>query len=231
MCETIFQGATMNISTLYIPGADGAPIPNTFYAQEQPGCAHLALLFPGLHYTNAQPALYYTGLALRAAGADVCAVDTHYASPAFQSLPDAEQIRRMAQDAEAAWRTVAAQRDYTRITLVGKSLGTLALGHLLASQPVLRGADFIWLTPLLRLDALFAQITAAPQRALFVIGDADPHYHPARLAEAVRLTGGRSLILPGAHHGLEVEGDVLASVRQMEQIVRAVEEFVRAGGA
>jgi alpha-beta hydrolase superfamily lysophospholipase len=217
----------MSIHTLRIPGADGAPIPNTFYAQEHPGCAHLALLFPGLHYTNTHPALYYTGLALRAAGADVCAVDTHYASPEFQSLPDAEQMRRMAQDAEAVWRTAAAQRDYARITLVGKSLGTLALGHLLASQPALRGADFIWLTPLLRIDALYAQITAAPQRALFVIGDADPHYDPVRLAEAVRLTSGRALVLPGAHHGLEIEGDATASVRLMEQMVEAVEGFVQ----
>ena len=216
----------MKIQSLPIPGTDGALIPNTFYAQERPGCAHLALLFPGLHYTNAHPALYYTGLALRAAGADVCAVDTRYADPAFQALPDAEQMRRMAQDAEAAWRAAAAQRDYARITLVGKSLGTLALGHLLASQPALREADFIWLTPLLRIDALFAQITTVPHRALFVIGDADPHYDPARLAEAVRLTGGRSLVLPGAHHALEIEGDAPASVRLMEQIVEAVEEWL-----
>lgn len=219
----------MKLHTLTIPGLDGASIPNTFYQQEDPGCTQLAILYPGLHYTNHHPALHYTRLALQAAGADVCAVDYDYTTPAFQSLRDAEQMRRLAYDAEAAWHAAAAQREYARFTLVGKSLGTLALGYLLASQPALRGSDYIWLTPLLRIDALYAQITAVPHRALFVTGTADPHYDPARLAEAVRLTGGRSLVLPGAHHGLEIDGDVTGSVRLMERIVEAVEEFVREG--
>ena len=219
----------MNIQTLPIPGADGAFIPNQFYRQDDPACRHLSLLFPGLHYTNAHPAMHYTRLALQAAGVDVCAVDYDYTAPAFQALPDEEQMRRLAQNAEAAWRAASAQRDYARITLVGKSLGTLALGHLLAAQPALRGADWIWLTPLLRHEALYRQVISVRHRALFVIGDADPHYDPARLAQAERLTGGQALVLPRAHHGLEVAGDALASVRVMAQMVEAVVGFVSHG--
>lgn len=172
------------------------------------------------------PGLYDPALVLISKGADVLYVEYDYARPEFQSLPDLEQYQWIAADATAAWRTVSEQRAYERVTLVGKSLGTLPLGHLLTTESQLRGADAIWLTPLLRTDALRRQIASVRHRALFVIGTADHQYDADLLREVERATGGESLVLDGANHGLEVAGKPVESVRMMERIVARIDAFV-----
>lgn len=216
---------------LEVAGHRGNPVPNTFLRQRGE-TAHLAVVLPGAGYTCQMPLLYYPTRLLLGAGADVLWVEYAYlGQAAFRALPDDEQERRFFADVEAALRTGGAQRSYARLTLVGKSLGTLAMGHLLGARAAGAAggrADAVWLTPLLRNERLRRQIGEHRPPSCIVIGTADPHYDPALLDEVRVATGGAAVVVNGADHSLEVAGDVRRSLQALERTVRAVQTLVGA---
>jgi hypothetical protein len=58
-----------------------------------------------------------------------------------------------------------------------------------------------------------------------VIGTADPHYDETHLEEIQRATKGEVLVIEGGDHSLEIDGDVLKSLRAIERVMRAVGAF------
>lgn len=213
-------------SSLHFYGGQGELIPNTFYRQPQ-SSGRLAILFPGYNYSASMPVLYYPAYLVLQLGYDLLSVDYQYSRQAdFPSLTAAEQSRRLAGDARAACDAAFEQDSFTQITLIGKSIGTLAMGHLLATDARVKSARCVWLTPLLHDERLRGQIKLARPASLFVTGDRDRHYQPAYLAELVDATGGKSLVAPGADHGLDVEGDALASVQVLASLLQALQDFL-----
>jgi hypothetical protein len=75
-------------------------------------------------------------------------------------------------------------------------------------------------------DGLRARIEAARPRSLFVIGSADRFYQPDILEQLERVTGGRSLVIEGANHALEIPGDIPKSLDVLDQMVAAMGEFL-----
>ncbi len=212
--------------TLDIRGYRDEAIPNTFFRQ-QDETRHLALLLPGFAYSAQMPVLYYPGRLLTQRGADVLRVDyAYHQRPEFQALPGDERDRWLHADAAAACRTALAQRSYDRLTLVGKSIGTLAMGYLLTGVRGLPRTQCVWLTPLLRSEPLLAQIQQARPRSLFAIGTADPQYDAAKLAAAEQATGGRSVVIEGADHSLEVADGVMESIRALQQMMLGLHEWL-----
>jgi hypothetical protein len=68
-------------------------------------------------------------------GADVLCVEyDYYCKPAFRQASGAERDRWLFADATAALEAGLAQRTYEQIVLVGKSLDTLAMGHLITAD-------------------------------------------------------------------------------------------------
>ena len=212
--------------TLEITGYRDEPVPHTFL--RQPGDAdHVGILLPGMRYTCDMPLLYYPARVLLNLGADVLRVEYAYDQRAdYQAVSDAEQNRWFVADVGAACHAVLAQRAYRRITLIGKSIGTRAMGYLLTTDPALAQADAIWLTPLLTHDELRRQIRQCRGRSLFVIGTADRFYDANYLAELQAATGGDAVVIDGADHSLLVEGDVPQSVQAMERVVKAMQSFL-----
>lgn len=218
------------MKTLKIAGYRGELVSNTFFYQNGEA-DHLAMLFPGIGYTCQMPLLYYqTELFLWSLGADVLWVEYAYDRADFQSAPDSEQKNWFNADVTASCRAGLEQRAYSKVTLSGKSLGTLALGHLLTSEPALSHAQAIWLTPLLKDEKLREEIGKARQRSLLVIGTKDAHYDAARLEELKTLPHVKIVVLAGADHSLEVEGDVSNSIRFMDQVIQEIERFVEPSG-
>lgn len=215
-----------SLETLNIAGYRNGAIPNTFFRQERE-TRHVAILFPGAGYTAHMPVVYYPGRLLVAQGADVLRVEYAYNKrPDFQALSDAEQYRWLYTDVSAAYDAALSQRDYARVTLVGKSIGTLAMGHLLTSGKPLPEVQCVWLTPLLRNEELIRQIKQVKHRALFVIGTADRVYDATKLAEVQQATAGDALVIEGADHSLEIVGDVLQSVRALLEIMQRMQKFL-----
>jgi pimeloyl-ACP methyl ester carboxylesterase len=211
---------------LPIAGHRELPVPNTFFRQGEE-TDHLAVIFPGRGYTCDMPLLYYTSSLLLGRAADVLLVEYNYnRRMEFDVLPEAAQDRWFQADVAAALAAGIDQRPYRQVTLVGKSLGTRAMGHLLTTDPRLATARAVWLTPLLRDARLRAQITACEQPSLFVLGSADPHYDPALVAEVETATGGQMMVVRDANHSLEIDGDLWQSLAVLEDILRATRMFL-----
>jgi hypothetical protein len=210
---------------LDIRGYRDAPVPHSFFRQESEA-DHLALVFPGWGYTAHMPLLYYPVEALLQGGADVLQLDyAHSRREDFKAAPAEEQARWLFADVTAAYQAGLTRHAYQQITLVGKSLGTLAMAHLL-TQGVPAPTQAVWLTPLLHDDYLTGAIRQWRGRSLFVIGTADPYYAADRLSEMQAATNGETVVVGGADHSLEIPGDVLQSVHVLEHVMQAVQAFL-----
>jgi len=213
-------------TTLDIRGHRGQAVPNTFFAQDSE-THHLAVIFPGLGYTAHMPVLYYPRRLLLERGADTLLVEYDYRGRVGFRMPrNPESDRWFFDDVAAACAAGLGQRPYFGVTLVGKSLGTLAMGYLLTEDARLSRARCVWLTPLIRDDRLRAQMRRASGHSLFVIGTADSHYDPGYLEEVQLASGGESVVIQGADHSLEIEGDTVGSIRAVEQTVRVMQRFL-----
>jgi hypothetical protein len=217
-----------SFSSLPISGYREQPLANTFVRQDA-GTLHLGIVFPGLGYSSSMPVCYYPGLVLREMGADLLNVEYAYTRTNFSSLSNEEQLRWLLADAQAAVEVGLRQRGYTRITLVGKSLGTLAVAALLENRADLPVSACIWLTPVLTSPLVRQKIAAGhpDMRSMLAIGSADSFYRPEWIAALQPGLTRPALILPSADHSLEVPGDPLASLHAMQRLVEEIISFLK----
>lgn len=212
-------------STLEIAGYCQGLVPNVFLRQDG-GSQQLSVIFPGWGYTVEMPVLYYLMRIMLERGADVLLVKYAYNQNArFSTLTEEERERWLHDDVTAAVAVGIGQRVYSRVTLIGKSLGTLAMGHLVSSYPNLPNPECLWLTPLLTNDRLYDQILHCHCKSLFVIGTADPFYRQERLEAVVRATDGQAVVIPQANHGLELAESISGSVEILKTIITEVTQF------
>jgi len=212
---------------LPITGYRGEPVPNRFLRQEGE-TDHLAVLLPGMGYTCDMPLFHYAENLLAEGGADLLRVVYAYGGRTdFRDLSDAEREQWLFADTAAGYRAGLSRRDYAQLTLVGKSLGTLAMGHLLAGEDgPAGGVRAVWLTPLVRQERLREQVRRFAGRSLSAIGTADPHYETDSLDAWRDATRGEVVVVEGADHGLDVPGDVVASVEAVGKVVRTLRGFL-----
>jgi hypothetical protein len=212
-----------SVHKLDILGYQQEPVPHTFFQQSQES-RHVGMIFAGQNITCQHPTLYYPTRELLLRGADTLLVD-YSLRPAFSTF-SGEQIKACIEaDTIACYKALFGERTYQQVTLIGKSLGTLAMGHLLQTYPQMPQVQAIWLTPLLKLPQLQTTIKQVHPRSLFIIGTADPHYDAAQLTELKQVTRGEALVIEGADHLLEVPGGTIPSLQVMEQIMQSIQRF------
>ena len=212
----------LKITSIPVSGYAGKTVPNRFFRQE--GAARtLAVLFPGLNYSCDMPLLFYPLKLLLAWGAEVLQVRADYTVPAYRSLPPEERAAWLAADARAIVHAARLQSEYTRLVLVGKSIGTIALASLAPLEPE---AVTIWLTPLLRNPLVTAAAEQNRGAALFVAGTADDLYDAVALKRIQAATQSEAELIEAGDHSLEIRGDFFASLRALEQVMQAVAGFL-----
>ena len=209
-----------------IEGYDGNLLRNRFYRQSNQ-TQDIALVFPGLAYNTTMPLLHYSIQAILATGINVLAVDYDYSNNSkFLKKSIRARSDWLIGDVEAALEFVTKEEKQDVVCLAGKSLGTLALGHLLETREELRDAKTIWLTPLIKNPDLMEQMLSYMKDAIMVIGTNDPQYDSNiidRLNANTQLGG---IVIDGANHSLEIEGDVTKSLRVLMQIVTIIQQFL-----
>lgn len=215
---------------LQLTTARGASLPNTFLRHDA-GAHTLALLFPGRGYRSTAPLLHYTQSVLLESGIDVLRLDLAYdLDPDFRGAGRRAQRDWIREDARGAFDVGTHQRAYRHVILVGKSLGTWAQSDILEqphSPPVVA---CVWLTPLLNDPALIDTVRRSQTPSLFVVGTADPLYDARILDDLGRMPGSGSVVIPDADHGLEVRGDMQATLRAMATYLDALGRFIDAAG-
>jgi predicted alpha/beta-hydrolase family hydrolase len=214
----------MNVRSLDVIGYRDQQVPTTFITHPDP-TNHLGIILPGYRYSADMPPLYYAGQVLAEQGADVLRVDYAYYRTSFMAQPQNEQDQWISSDVLAACNAALSQHPYEKITLVGKSLGTIAMVHLLADNRFQK-AICIWFTPILTLESLRSRIEQVRPRSLFIIGTADQFYKPDILESLKNSTSGETCIIEGANHGLEIPADVPASLVMLNTIVQALRQFL-----
>jgi predicted alpha/beta-hydrolase family hydrolase len=215
----------VSVRPLEIEGYQHESVPNLFFQAKEKASEHLALLLPGKGYPCAGPVLHYPLLELLDQGIDVLEVD--YARRTQIRSWTLEQAQECAlADTITAYQAIASQQKYKQLTLVGKSLGTLVMGELLASRAFSDPLQAIWLTPILRSVALCQQICQVPIPSLFVIGTADRAYDAERLAEVRQATGGEAVVIPLADHSLDIGTDAHRSLQAIERVREAIHGFL-----
>ena len=211
-------------NTLSIAGYEGQPVPNTFIRQRD-ATSHAAIILPGLGYTAQMPLLFYVSEMLLTQNADVLQVNYNYID-AFRGLDNATQHQWLAADSDATYRALIAQRSYTHLTVIGKSLGTLAMAHLFTTHTFPVHTTALWLTPVLTNAAVREQIASFASPSLLAIGTADSYYDPGTLAKIGETPTRKFLIVEGADHGMNVGDDVIQSIQALETTMRAIRTFL-----
>jgi hypothetical protein len=206
------------------------PVPHRFVPSAA-ATDHAALLLPGAEIAFLHPTLYYGMIECRRREADILWVG-YSSRPQFLSRSLEDNAIQAKRDSVAACRALLERRPYQRLTLIGKSLGTLAMGELLTTARLEMPVRAIWLTPLFLDQVLREQIRHASVPSLFVIGTRDAGYDPAYLREVrdCYARQGDVLVIEGADHGLGVGADgadVLGSVQALEVVLRAMQAFLR----
>jgi len=214
----------MEFNSLDVVGYKDQQVPNTLINQPTP-TKNLGIILPGYRHSADMADLHYAGRVLLEGGADLLRIEYAYNRTDFMKQSDGEQEKWISSDVFAVCNAALSQRSYDKITLVGKSLGTLAMGHLLADSRF-QGATCVWETPILTIEWLCSRIEQVHPRSLFVFGTADKFYKPDILEHLENVTDGRSVIIEGAHHGLEISGDIPRSLMALNQIVQALQEFL-----
>jgi hypothetical protein len=213
---------------LVAAGHGGRLVPNEYIAADD-ASDHVGICLPGYSYRAGMPGLHYAMQHLAAIGAHRFTVDFAYdRNDEFMRLRPQEQLARVAADGAAALDALFAWRRFQRLTIVGKSLGTLAMIQLLPARSDLAPAAAVWLTPPLKDPEFVELLQQCPQRSLVIIGAADASYDATQV-ERVRGSGKTVVVLPGVDHALEVKGDVTASISAMQRMMEAFVAFLSAG--
>ncbi|MFX1483711.1 MAG: alpha/beta family hydrolase [Promethearchaeota archaeon] len=187
----------------------------------------VALVFPGLAYNSDMPLLYYSIQTILTSGINVLSVDYDYSNnQEFIKQSTRDRADWLLGDSEAALDFTIKGMNQRVTCMIGKSLGTLMLGHFLETREDLRDAKTIWLTPLIKNPELLEQMLAYMKDAVLVIGTDDPHYDRDiidRLNAATQLSG---IVIDGADHSLEMKGSITDSLRVLTQIVSIIRQFL-----
>jgi hypothetical protein len=214
----------MELKTLDVLGYNNQKVPNTFVVQSNP-TGHLGIILPGYRHSADMADLHYAGRILLEQGADLLRVEYVYYQTDYLSQSESGQNQRISEDVFAVCNACLAFRPYAKITLVGKSLGTKAMGFLLADERFQK-ANCVWSTPPLTIAWLYSRIEQVRPRSLFIFGTADDYYKPEKLNHLVDITDGCAVIIESANHGLEISGSIPRTLMGLGQIVQALQEFL-----
>ena len=214
----------MESSTFDVVGYKNQKVPNTFMSQSNP-TGHLGIILPGYRHSADMADLHYAGRILREQGADLLRVEYAYYQTDYLSQSESGQNQRISEDVFAVCNACLDFRQYTKITLVGKSLGTKAMGLLLADERFQK-AHCVWSTPPITTEWLYSRMEQIHPPSLFIIGTADQYYKPKMLEHLVNVTNGHAVIIEGANHGLEIPESIPKTLTALGQIVQALQEFL-----
>ncbi|TFG15440.1 hypothetical protein EU537_00035 [Candidatus Thorarchaeota archaeon] len=206
-------------------GYGGRNVPNE-YLHLKKESDKLAMIFPGRGYTTQAPLLYYTARTLLDKGYNVLNINYNYLHNSdFSNASKEDQIKWIRTDTSAAYESTK-KIDADVEIIVGKSLGTIALSHLLKNYPETRQMKTIWHTPLILSEDIQDAIRFHSSRPLLVIGKKDPHYEVSVLEDLLGSTDGVAKVIEDANHGMEVPGGPQALLEVMIEIVKAMTTYI-----
>lgn len=215
-----------SFSHLPLMSAEGQPLPHTFYRQDS-APRGLLIVLPGLHYGPDGPLNYHVVHGLRAEGWDTLGLT--YGFQAAVKSGYAENWIPMLEECRQAIRTAVDHRPYPIVAVVGKSLGSSVLSALAIEMEELAAARLAHHTPPLGMPSIDDNLAASRQAMYLALGTVDNFYDPDRLADLRARRPMLIRVVEGADHGMDVPGDLEATLRAVRQVVEDTLSFALTG--
>ena len=210
---------------VYLPlkTIEGRPLLHKFYRQEG-DAKGLLVTFPGGNYGMDGPMLYYPSELLGAAGWDTLALTYGFQLSMEPFSPKA--ISGLLEECREAVGVITEEREYPRLSLIGKSLGAAVVAFLCQTEPHLAGARAAYLTPPLGMPFFDPIVSQTDQPAYLAIGTQDRFYDPQVLEALLAERSFELTVIEGADHSMDVTGDLEASLEAVKMVVGEVLEFL-----
>ncbi len=217
----------VRITSLSGKNASGTYVPNTYFRQESE-TKHLALILPGLNYTCDMPLLYYAAQVMLSARADVVQVKYDYTGTTSGRSASTltEKYGAMREDLSLIARLAMEHRSYQKLTVIGKSLGTLGIPYLFQAGLTVKPTTCIFLTPILKELIPWADLFRKVPNTLFAIGTNDPYYDAGLISEFRKLRPDNFLIVEGVNHSMEFESKPIQSMKVLNTVMDRIQRFV-----
>ncbi|WHY78478.1 alpha/beta hydrolase [Neobacillus sp. WH10] len=201
-------------------------IPYTWIRREEPNHA-ICIMLPGLGYSTQRPLFHYaTGMCLNH-NIDVLQINYHFAkNEQFKKLSETDQDQWMYEDVKAVVDEVLKETVYKHCILMSKSIGTIPMAMEWTEKNYIKNTIGVWLTPLMKDDNVFQALLNTDRPSLCVIGDHDHHFIKERISSLKNNNLVSTVVIPNADHGLEIKGDILASIEAIKEVIERVQEFM-----
>ncbi|WP_409292899.1 alpha/beta hydrolase family protein [Peribacillus sp. SCS-37] len=213
----------INIQTDVIKGYRDIHIPFTILSKNEESRS-IAILLPGAGYTAQAPLFHYaTGVFLNK-GFDVLQVNYRYNDKIYDKF-SMNEIQEVIQfDVNAVLDSVLALKSYNHGYVIGKSLGTMAIGSVLNRKDLIK-AKAVWLTPLINRDDLLNTMARSQNEGLCIIGDKDRYYVEERYKKIIDNPNITSIVIPNVNHSLEYDDNAVDSVDVLKSVIKEIQQF------
>jgi hypothetical protein len=181
---------------------------------------NLVIVLPGAGYTIQAPLLHFTTGLFYSKGFDVLHINYTFNRQEMSALNEVDFTR----DVQLAIDEAIKSKEYSNYYVVAKSIGTIALSHLL-NNTMFKDAKVVWLTPLLQKDDVFNAMVNSDHRGLCIIGDKDTCFIVDRFET---LKNNDNLILrvvDGGNHSLELDEEPIKSIEILKSVIFEINEF------
>lgn len=206
-----------------VAGYKEKPVDYLLFKQDKQSNS-IAVMFPGRGYSAQAPLFHYsTGVFLNK-GFDVLHVNYDYTSEESNSMSLDEHITQITEDVKAVLDRVFENHSYENHTLIGKSIGTIALSSIVDREEFSQ-AKFVWLTPLLQLDIVFNKMNESLPSGLYIIGDKDPCYILERYEQICTKENMSCILIPGTEHSLNYAENPIESIDVLKSVITEISNF------
>ncbi len=213
--------------SLRITGFERKPVPNQFLSNGDG--SRLAVFLPGFAYSLEAPLFYYGISLIGSLGFDLLGIDSRYSENRdFLQRSGKERARWIEEDSYGIHEAVIALEGYEQVVFIGKSLGTTAMMHILARPRPWHRVGFIWLTPATERTRIAEKIRDERLPSLWIAGTKDEFFHEEDLRILERCEWAEVRLIQGGDHGLDLEGDAVASARRLSEALQWIQRFLEA---
>jgi len=206
-----------------VTGYKGIEVPYTVVLTED-YTKKLAIFLPGAGYTTKSPLFHFAEEIFLNKNYDVLRVNYQYTGKAYNEFTMKELGEAIVHDVHLVIKEVLKGRNYQDFYLIGKSLGTIAMGAEM-KRTEFSEAKAIWVTPLLNQQEVINTMVNSKNPAQCYIGDKDRYYSPGAFELLKTNPNLESTLLPEINHRLDCETDPLKSIDALKQIVAGIKNF------
>ncbi|MDG5788384.1 alpha/beta hydrolase [Evansella sp. AB-P1] len=182
----------------------------------------LAIILPGAGYSTQGPLLFYTSGIYYNKGFDILQINYSFSGNELEAIKDEYFIN----DVKQIIDLVLDNSEYKSISIIGKSIGTIALASLVKETSYTYLIDkTIWLTPLLQRDDVYEAMKKSTKKSLCIIGDNDPCYVDERYNELKHNHFFTLQLIRNADHSLSIMENPIESIEILKNVMIEVSNF------